>query len=300
MINNLKKFGPLFIFIAALLWSVDGLLRVSLYSLPPDVVVFWEHVLGAIVLLPMLFVKKDEITSLDKKEWKALLLLSLFSGALGTMFYTAALGKVGYIQFSVVPLLQQLQPLWAISAAAYLLKEKLNKQFLVWAGFAIVSTYFITFKDLSINFQTDQNTMLAGAYALLAGAMWGTTTSLSKIVLKKVSFITASMLRFVTVPFFAILIIAFMGNLGSLFALETSQWMGLLAITFSTGMIALLIYYYGLKRTPARVSTIVELTWPASAILIDYFYFGNSLSLTQIFGVGLLALSMYKVIQFRK
>jgi len=61
---------------------------------------------------------------MSKKEWLAIALVSLFSGALGTIFYTSALGKVNYIQFSVVVLLQQLQPIWAILAAYFLLKEK--------------------------------------------------------------------------------------------------------------------------------------------------------------------------------
>jgi drug/metabolite transporter (DMT)-like permease len=52
----------------------------------------------------------------------------LFSGALGTIFYTAALGKVQYVQFSVVVLLQQLQPIWAILMASFLLKEKIEKK----------------------------------------------------------------------------------------------------------------------------------------------------------------------------
>ena len=49
--KKLKSFGPLFIIIAALLWSLDGLLRRGLYSLPPSVVVFYEHLVGFAILL---------------------------------------------------------------------------------------------------------------------------------------------------------------------------------------------------------------------------------------------------------
>src|SRR3989344_2210171 len=48
---KVKQFGPLFIIIAALIWSFDGVLRRSLYSLPPAVIVFYEHILGAVILL---------------------------------------------------------------------------------------------------------------------------------------------------------------------------------------------------------------------------------------------------------
>ena len=103
--------GPLFIIIAALLWSFDALLRRSLYTLPSSVIVFYEHLLGAIILLPLLARYIKEAKKMNRREWLSILVVSLFSGALGTIFYTKALGMVQYIQFSVVVLLQQLQPI---------------------------------------------------------------------------------------------------------------------------------------------------------------------------------------------
>lgn len=293
--EKLKNFGPLFVIIAALLWSFDGLLRRGLYSLPPTVVVFYEHLLGLIILL--FFIKKwlPDLKKMTKKEWLAMILVSLFSGALGTIFYTAALGQINYIQFSVVVLLQQLQPIWAISAAAILLKEKITKSFIVWALTALIAAYFITFKDLTVNLQTGSGTAIAGALALSAGFLWGSSTAISKFVLNKVSFLTATTLRFFFAPIFAFAFIASFNQVPSLFTLTSDQWISLLIITFSTGMVALAIYYYGLKKTPAKVTTICELVWPASAIFIDYFYFQKGLSLTQILGVIVLLFAIYKV-----
>ena len=298
--KKLLAIGPLFIMIAALLWSLDGLLRVSLFSLPPTVIVFWEHLLGALVLLPIIFFKRKEIAKLTRKEWGALGIIGLFSGVLGTVMYTAALGKVQFIQFSVVVLLQQLQPIWAISAAAILLKEKLNKNFIYWAILGVTSTYLISFKDLRVHLDSSNQTLIAALLALGAGFVWAVSTSFSKIVLNKISFELTTLLRFLITPVFAILFVFGLGNQGALFALDQGQWVRLLLIVFSTGMVALLIYYYGLRKTPARVSSITELVWPASAIFIDYFHFGNSLSGTQILGIVILAVSIYKVSQYKK
>jgi drug/metabolite transporter (DMT)-like permease len=142
-------------------------------------------------------------------------------------------------------------------------------------------------------------TAYAGLFALLAGIMWASSTSLSKIVLNKVNFLTASLLRFWLVPIIALPFIFAMGQQGALFTLTSSQFVKLLMITFSSGLVALVIYYYGLKKTPARVSSIAELTWPASAIIIQYLL-GNPLSLTQIFGITLLTFSIYHVSRFKK
>ncbi len=298
--QKILGFGPLFVIVAALLWSFDGVLRVNLYALPPSVVVFYEHLLGIILLLPLIPQILPDFKKMTKKEWLAISLVALFSGALGTIFYTAALGKINYIQYSVVVLLQQLQPIWAISAAAIVLKEKVTKGFLGWAALALVAAYMITFKDLRINLSTGSGTAIAGLLALLAGLFWGSSTAISKFVLNKVSFLTATALRFFLAPIFAFGFIAYFNQVPAMFTLTQTQWLNLIGIVLTTGLVALAIYYYGLKKTPARVTTICELVWPASAILIDYFYFHKVLSLTQVLGIGILIFAIYRVTKFRK
>lgn len=294
--KKIAAFGPLFVIIAAILWSFDGLLRINLYSLPPAVIVFYEHLFGAVVLLFFAKVWLNDLRKMTRKQWIAIAIVALFSGALGTMLYTAALAKIQYTQYSVVVLLQQqLQPIWAIGTAAILLKERVTKSFLLWAAVALVAAYFISFKDLTVNFSTGKETVIAGMLALTAGLLWGSSTAISKYVLNKVSFITGTTLRFFLAPIFALIIIFVMNQGNALTAITMSQWQTILLITFSTGMVALGFYYYGLKKTPARITTLCELVWPASAILIDYFVFHKTLSPTQIFGVILLLIAIYNV-----
>lgn len=296
MLKKLLQFGPLFIVVTALLWSFDGLLRISLYSLPPAVIVFYEHALGAVVLLFFSFAWMKDLGKMTKKEWLAIGAVSLFSGAFGTILYTAALQQIHYSSYSVVVLLQQqLQPIWAIGTAALLLKERITKKFILWALLALVAAYFITFPNLRVNFATGAGTALAGGFAILAGLMWGSSTALSKYVLNRVSFLTGVAMRYYLAPFFAFLFVLGQNQVHLLFTLNFQQFLTLLLITFSTGLVALSFYYYGLKRTPARVTTLLELVWPASAIFIDYFLFHKMLSPTQIFGVALLLFAIYQV-----
>lgn len=296
MFKKILSFGPIFVIIAALLWSFDGVLRTTLYTLPPSVVVFYEHLLGALILLPLSFKWFSDLKKMTRREWIAITIVSLFSGALGTVLYTAALGMINYTQYSVVVLLQQqLQPIWAIAAASILLREKITKRFLFWAAVALGAAYLISFKDLRVNLATGGATATAAFLAVSAGFMWGTSTAISKYVLNKVSFLTGTALRFYIAPIFAFLFIAAQNQTSALFTLTQPQWTTLLIITLSTGLIALGFYYYGLKKTPARITTLCELVWPASAILIDYFYFHKSLSPTQILGVVILLFAIYKV-----
>src|SRR5689334_3191069 len=120
----MKKFftyGPLLIVFAAILWGVDGVLRRSLYTLPPITIVFFEHLIGALLIAPF-FLPKLWKEKLSRKEWWAILFVSLMSGVLGTLWFTTALAKTNFIPFSVVFLLQKLQPIFTIGTAAIVLK----------------------------------------------------------------------------------------------------------------------------------------------------------------------------------
>ncbi|MBI2026187.1 MAG: DMT family transporter, partial [Candidatus Levybacteria bacterium] len=262
---------------------------------------FYEHFFGFIVLLFIFFKWVGDLRKMTKKEWFAILAVSLFSGALGTIFYTSALQKVNFLPFSVVVLLQQqLQPIWAIVAAGILLREKLTKRFLMLAAVALIAVYFVTFKDLRINLDTGTGTIMAAALAIGAGFMWGTSTAISKFVLKRVNFLTATAQRFFFAPLFALLFIAFQNQTQALFTLTAQQIQTLLVITFSTGLVALAIYYYGLKRVEAKVSSILELAFPAAAIFIDFFLYHKFLTITQILGVAVLVFVAYQITKENK
>ena len=54
-----------------------------------------------------------------------------------------------------------------------------------------------------------------------------------------------------------------------------------------TGLVALSLYYYGLRRTPALVAALAELTFPVTAAAVGYFAFDATLDGTQWLGVAI-------------
>lgn len=275
------SFGGAAVVLAAFLWSLDGLLRRQLYSLPPTVVVFWEHVLGFIILLPVIALTFRGFRRFTRRQWLSILLVALLSGALGTYFYTAALAKIQYIQFSVVVLLQQLQPLFAIGAAALLLREPLSRRFLALALIALLAAYGVSFPHLRVTFATGDGTLLAALLALGAAFCWGASTAFSKYTLRGTSFLHVTAIRFGLTPVFALLLTYFLGAQEKLNAVSAVQWQYLVGITLSTGLVALAIYYFGLQRVPASRSTLLELTWPVSAVFLGYLFFHERLTVSQ-------------------
>jgi len=292
--KHLLRVGPALIILAAILWALDGVIRRSLYSLPPIIIVFYEHLIGAVILVPFIF--KDLIkTRFSKKEIWLLILIALLSGVLGTLWFTTALLKVNFIPFSVVFLLQKLQPVFAITTAVIFLKEPVKKTYLGWALLAVLAAYFVTFKDGLVNLATGSETIVAALFALGAAIAWGSSTTFSKIALTNRPSDVITGIRFILTTVLAIPFIFYLNAQGSLFAPEFSQYLRFGFIALSTGMVALLIYYRGLKETPVRVSTILELVFPVLAIVIDAFVYKTFLAPTQLLAAGVLLFSIWKL-----
>ena len=187
--------GPLLIITAALLWALDGVIRRYLYTLPPITIIFFEHLIGLVILLPFVW-KHVFKTRFTKREFWLLLLISVLSGLLGTLWFTTALLKVHFISFSVVFLLQKLQPIFAISTASIFLKERFEKGYIPWALLAVLSAYFVTFKNGIVNLETGEGTVIAALYALGAAFAWGSSTTFSKMLLGKVEAKVSTFYRF--------------------------------------------------------------------------------------------------------
>ncbi|MEK7156126.1 MAG: DMT family transporter [Patescibacteria group bacterium] len=288
------SYGPLLIFIAAILWGLDGILRRSLYGLPPITIVFFEHLIGLVLLSPFLFkVWKSE--KLEKKEWYALGVVALLSGVLGTLFFTTALLKVNFIPFSVVFLIQKLQPIFAVAMAAIILREHITRKYVLWAALALVAGYFVTFPLGVINFAEGGAHLIAALFAFAAAIAWGSSTALSRYTLLNHSNTFITGVRFLlTVPIALVFVFA-MGAASSLTQVTATQYGYLALIAFSTGMLALWIYYRGLRTTPVRVAAIVELAFPMTAVAIDYFLYGVALHYTQYLAAAVLLFAMYQV-----
>jgi drug/metabolite transporter (DMT)-like permease len=290
--------GPVLIILAALLWAFDGVIRRHLYTLPPVTIILFEHLFGLIILLPFVYKHIFKI-KFTKKEWLLLAIIALLSGLIGTLFFTTALLKVHFISFSVVFLLQKLQPIFAISSASIFLKERLDRRYIIWAVLALISAYFVTFKNGIVNLETGEGTIIAAMYALGAAFAWGTSTTFSKMLLGNVKAEISTFYRFLFTAILAFPLVFILGKGSSLFMPTLNQY-GLFAlIAISTGMVALLIYYRGLSRTPVHITTILELTFPFIAILIDMVLYRTVLAPSQWIAALLLVFSIYQIARLR-
>lgn len=275
--------GSGLVIVAALLWSIDStFLRPHLQTLPSTLVVFLEHTLGFIPLIPFLFIYRKELKKITKKQWLAIFWVALFGGALGTTFFTKALFLTSFTDISAVILLQKFQPLFAIILAALFLHERFPPRFYLLASLALIGGYFMTFSNPFTISSLSHTSFLIITYALLAAFAWGSATVFGKYSLKTIPFGLLTTLRFgVTM---LIMFIPAYNYFSRISTIQGIQWgiFGLIVLT--SGAFSIYLYYSGLKRIPASLATLCELAWPVSALVFDYFLNHTHLTLLQLFG----------------
>ncbi len=296
----MKKYAPFSIVLAAALWGVDGIfLRPQLYTLKVPLVVFLESSMILLILSPVIAKRLRGVKALKIKDWLAFAGVAFFGGAIGTMAITKALFYVNYVNLSIVVLIQKLQPVFAIILASLLLKERPPKIFFVWSVLAIVGAYIMTFGFSIPHLDSDQKLLEAALFALIATFSFAASTVLGKRALRNIDFEVGTYLRFVLMSVLMFIIVASLNEFQYLSQIKKEQWLVLLAIALMTGGAASFLYYYGLKIVTASVSTICELAFPLTAIVLEYLLRGHIMSKIQWFGVFILFFSIIKVSALR-
>lgn len=179
--------------------------------------------------------------------------------------------------------------------------EKIPRLSYLFIALALIAGYFVTFPHGVSTTPDGQKEIFAALCALGAAAAWGSSTNFSKYLLKNHHPEVITMLRFGITMLIIGLGLIVIPEWRDGFRIPTStEWLYLLAIACSTGLIAMYIYYRGLKSTPVHVSAILELTWPIIAVIVDYFVYHTVFSLSQYFAMAVLIGSMYMVTHLGK
>jgi len=292
--KKLYWIGALSIITAAIFWALDGVfLRPHLYAMPAALVVFWEHALGFIALSPFFLAARKELKLISGKQWGAVFWIVLFGGAIGTYFITQALFLTQFKSISVVMLLQKLQPIFAIVLAIIFLREKFGGKFYAWAALAIIGGYLITFPNFVPDFHTGEQLMLAALYSLIAAFSFGSSTTFGKYAVRTINYKLLAALRFGLTAALIFLVVMYLRVLA--FPPAAEQWLILLIVVFTSGAASMFLYYYGLKKVTASQSSLYELAFPVSAVILDYIINRNLLNWSQMLGAVILVYAVYKV-----
>ncbi|WP_410647616.1 DMT family transporter [Amycolatopsis sp. cmx-4-54] len=270
--------------VAAALWGTDGLLRLPLAeALPAATVVFWEHLLVVLVLSPLIPGAIRALRRTGPREWLAVLAIGGGSSALATAMFTAAF-KLGD---PVTPLvLQKLQPVFAVLAAYFVLRERVRPGYALFAIPALLGAWLLAFKD-PLNIQVAA--AKAALLAIGAAALWAAGTVLGRMLSTELAPKEVTTLRFTVGLPVSAGIVAYQGGQ---FAVGWDNALGLGLLALVPGLLALSLYYVGLRSTPAARATLAELAFPVTAAVIGVLCLNADLSGTQWLGLAVVVVSV--------
>lgn len=295
MILN-KNLAALFVCLSAAMWGFDGVvLTPRLYNLDVGFVVFMLHLIPFALMNLFFFREYKHLTLFSGSDVFYFLLIAFFGGSLGTLAIVKALFLVNFKHLTIVALLQKLQPVVAILLSALILKERINRTFVFWAGIAIMAGYFLTFQFSVPELVDNGNMLKASLWSLLAAFSFGSATVFGKKVLHKVSFKTALFYRYGFTSILMFLFVLLAGKFDQLAKATGTNWIFFILISLTTGSGAIMLYYYGLKKIPAKVSTMCELCFPISTILFDYLFNHQVLAPVQWVCAGVMLFSIYRI-----
>jgi drug/metabolite transporter (DMT)-like permease len=263
--------------------GTDGVFRYWLaIEMPATLLVFLEHVVLVILTFPFLLRIRPALRRLDAGDWVSVIFVGAGASVLGTVFFTMAFS---YGDPNTPVLLQKLQPVFAVLAAALILGERPTRYYWRYFGFGVVGAYLISFPDLT---PTSVNQAAPALLALGAAALWGLGTVLGRRLTAKVPFAQLTALRFAVGMPAAALAVFLRGEWPLLGAVTASEIWGVAGLAFLPGFVAIMVYYRGLGSTPASAATLAELAFPVSALLLNWLILDRALAAGQLVGAVIL------------
>jgi len=269
----IDRYAVVFVALAATLWASDAYFRNQLVShLSSPQIVVAEDALVTLFLLPVLIRSRHELRALGARGWTAVGIIAAGAQALATILFTASFSIAAQHQlFAETFVLQQTQPLIAITLAWVVLGERRRPWFWPTVAVAIAAVYMVLFASdpLSPVSALRNGRLEVGLLALGAAVLWASGTVLGRFALGSISFWSMTALRF-TLAFPVLVVVVLAQNgLGGFGHYRASDFVpNLLAIAIVPGLLALLLYYRALSKTPASLATIAEMAYPVAATLI--------------------------------
>jgi len=273
--------GVILVAVAAAMWGTDPIIRKTMsFTTSATTIVFGEHVILVALTLPLLFPALRAVFSAGSRAVVAAVVIGAGSSAVATILFTDAL--IGHNDFVTPVVIQKVQPLIAVVGAAAILGERPRQRF-VWFLIPALAGFWL------VNQAHPLSPSAKGLVVILeatgAAALWALGTVLGRYLSRDLEFQHILSLRF----FFGLIASAIALPVMSADAYSNGHdSLLILYLAIVTGLIALALYYYGLQRTPAIMSSLAELTYPAIAVIAGIYAYNSHLRWTQWLGVAII------------
>ncbi len=272
--------------LGAALWGTDALLRIPLLgaSYPAATIVFLEHLVIVLVTLPWVLPALRAFAGASGRTQASVVVIGAGASALATVLFTQAFVYAPQDSAAITPVvLQKLQPVIAVLVAWWLLKERITLRYPLFLVPALVGAWLLAFPSpLDVSVAAG----LAAALAIGAAALWATGTVLGRLAGAEIGLRDLTVLRFlIGLPASLVLVLA----LGDPLTVAVRHVPVVAALGLVPGLLAIALYYRGLRSTPASRATLAELAFPLTAAVVGVLFLGSTLTSTQWAGAAVVA-----------
>lgn len=297
--------GIFFILFASFLWALDTLIRYPLVDsgLNPVTIVLYEHVILTLFFAWGIFAAIKRIGELKVSDIFSFFIVGCVGSGLATVAFTESFH---YLNPSLAILLQKFQPVVAITLAAIVLGEPIEKKFIIWAGVCMIGGLLVSSPDIERFYQLmvrdfslviSDSAMKGYMFVLISVVGWGSATVFGK-KLTMAGFETRSILsgRFLGG---LIALAPFVQWNRNLILPHGEDYLKIFIMVLISGALAMYVYYQGLKRISAKTAAIGEMFFPFFAIILNWVFLQKQLTELQLVGGAILIVGSL-VIQFKK
>ena len=247
------------------LWGTDALFRRSLaQQVSAPTLVFAEHLVLVLVLSPFLARSFRAFAKLTTGSKIAVVAIGAGASALATTLFTIAFKISSESGDYVTPVVvQHLQPLFAIAGAVLILGEKVRSRFAYFAVPAVLGVWLLAFPNpLDVTVSRVGVVLLA----LAAAVLWAGGTVLGRMVATDLAPVELTTLRFAFGLPAAAVIVAATGN--TFWVPDLRSSVAVVELALVPGLLAMVLYYVGLRRTAASRATLAELAYPLTGAIV--------------------------------
>ena len=227
-----------------------------------------------------------EIARLSRRQWSQLFVIGVIGGSIPFLLFFKGLQLASGATASFI---HKTLFLYAAVFAVIFLKEKLSKGLLIGCALLLAGNFVVLMPKLTFSF--------GHLLILIAALFWAAENVYAKHVLKQLS---GTMVAFGRMFFGSILLLFFIIAMDkeSLLIGMTSAQYGWIGITSLLLLAYVVTYYNGLKLVKVSSATAILVLGSVITTLLDLLFKGTPVTLSQAFGMVLIAAGIVSVVWF--
>jgi len=235
--------------------------------------VFFRCLIGGLVLLAYILVKNIHKKANLNKENLPLIIIIGFSIVIN---WVSLFKSYEYIPIGLSTTVYHAQPFLVFFGGALFLNAPLSRPRLTYILIGFIGLCLVI--DPSEHFSWDSNYLLGCSLALIAAFFY----ALATIATKKLNNVPPHVIALSQLVI-GLILLAPLANFSAL-PDKSSQWAALLVLGIVHSAAMYILIYSAYQKLEAAQIAVLNYLYPLAAVGVDYFYFGITLSTTQLIG----------------